>query len=404
MLSSSSVFLILLGVFVAFCMFSHVKRRYTEGFEEAEAKNDDNIELDLAASHAQTFDRPDYMEFKGQTNPRKIKPTTQPTFMRIKEKVKEAFTGSSLGDWAMSTVREGIQLNHQCVGPDGITRQSAYGCCADGTPFAYEGGGNCKQTNPCSFGLCPNSTECKTDAAGSNCGKNASLGTQNPTLAGSTPTPTTSGATPTPTSGGATPTPTSGGATPTPTSGGTMSPSPYPTNLPQSCVGSIYGCCPDNKTIKNADGSNCYANGLANDETYGLTPSYPGSMGPGLLSYNTNTVLIPPPVGYSTVDGSLDPTEQSSPTETASAEAAAAEAAAAEAAATEAPPVQNCSPMVTQGPTPMSFSCPAAPPCPACARCPEPSFECKKVTNYKAVENQRFLPQAVLTDFSSFGM
>ena len=44
--------------------------------------------------------------------------------------------------------------------------------------------------------------------------------------------------------------------------------------------------------------------------------------------------------------------------------------------------------------------CPA---CPPCARCPEPSFECKKVPNYSAINNE-YLPQPVLNDFSTFGM
>ena len=43
------------------------------------------------------------------------------------------------------------------------------------------------------------------------------------------------------------------------------------------------------------------------------------------------------------------------------------------------------------------------PPCPPCGRCPEPSFECKKVPNYNAV-NDGSLPMPVLNDFSSFGM
>jgi len=43
------------------------------------------------------------------------------------------------------------------------------------------------------------------------------------------------------------------------------------------------------------------------------------------------------------------------------------------------------------------------PPCPACARCPEPSFECKKVPNYNAI-NSDYLPAPVLNDFSQFGM
>lgn len=42
-------------------------------------------------------------------------------------------------------------------------------------------------------------------------------------------------------------------------------------------------------------------------------------------------------------------------------------------------------------------------PCPACARCPEPSFECKKVPNYNA-QNNDYLPVPVLSNFSGFGM
>lgn len=42
-------------------------------------------------------------------------------------------------------------------------------------------------------------------------------------------------------------------------------------------------------------------------------------------------------------------------------------------------------------------------PCPPCGRCPEPSFECKKVPNYKAV-SPSFLPKPILTDFSQFGL
>ena len=55
---------------------------------------------------------------------------------------------------------------------------------------------------------------------------------------------------------------------------------------------------------------------------------------------------------------------------------------------------------------PSSKSCPRqekCPPCPACARCPEQSFECKKVPNYNAINND-YLPQPVLSDFSQFGM
>jgi len=43
------------------------------------------------------------------------------------------------------------------------------------------------------------------------------------------------------------------------------------------------------------------------------------------------------------------------------------------------------------------------PPCPPCARCPEPAFDCKKVPNFNA-GSAPYLPQPVLSDFSTFGM
>jgi len=43
------------------------------------------------------------------------------------------------------------------------------------------------------------------------------------------------------------------------------------------------------------------------------------------------------------------------------------------------------------------------PPCPPCARCPEPAFDCKKVPNY-AANNDQYLPIPILSDFSQFGM
>ena len=54
----------------------------------------------------------------------------------------------------------------------------------------------------------------------------------------------------------------------------------------------------------------------------------------------------------------------------------------------------------TKAPQQSSSTCP---PCPACARCPEPAFDCKKVPNYKSMDNQ-YLPFPVLNDFTSFGM
>ena len=41
--------------------------------------------------------------------------------------------------------------------------------------------------------------------------------------------------------------------------------------------------------------------------------------------------------------------------------------------------------------------------CPPCGRCPEPSFECKKVPNYNAINNA-YLPIPVLNSFAGFGM
>ena len=61
------------------------------------------------------------------------------------------------------------------------------------------------------------------------------------------------------------------------------------------------------------------------------------------------------------------------------------------------PPVCPACPAST---VPRQEPCPA---CPACARCPEPSFECKKVPNYNAINND-YLPAPVLSDFSQFGM
>lgn len=54
---------------------------------------------------------------------------------------------------------------------------------------------------------------------------------------------------------------------------------------------------------------------------------------------------------------------------------------------------------------PATASCPRqepCPPCPPCGRCPEPSFECKKVPNYNAINNQ-YLPSPFVNSFASFG-
>ena len=63
------------------------------------------------------------------------------------------------------------------------------------------------------------------------------------------------------------------------------------------------------------------------------------------------------------------------------------------------PPVCPACPAVVACPTDNK----KCPPCPPCARCPEPAFECKKVPNYSG-QNDSYLPQPVMSDFSQFGL
>ena len=63
------------------------------------------------------------------------------------------------------------------------------------------------------------------------------------------------------------------------------------------------------------------------------------------------------------------------------------------------PPVCPACPAVTTCPSEQK----KCPPCPPCARCPEPAFECKKVPNYSG-QNDSYLPQPVMSDFSQFGL
>jgi hypothetical protein len=68
------------------------------------------------------------------------------------------------------------------------------------------------------------------------------------------------------------------------------------------------------------------------------------------------------------------------------------------------PPVcPKCPDPIVNCPGNDKFDAAKCPPCPPCARCPEPAFECKKVPNYNAF-NQNYMPVPVLNDFSSFGM
>ena len=54
---------------------------------------------------------------------------------------------------------------------------------------------------------------------------------------------------------------------------------------------------------------------------------------------------------------------------------------------------------------PSSDACPRdkpCPPCPPCARCPESPFDCVKVPNYSAIDEEQ-LPRPILNNFSQFG-
>lgn len=68
------------------------------------------------------------------------------------------------------------------------------------------------------------------------------------------------------------------------------------------------------------------------------------------------------------------------------------------------PPVcPKCPDPIVQSSDSDNFDTTKCPPCPPCARCPEPAFDCKKVPNYSAF-NQDFMPVPVLNSFSTFGM
>jgi hypothetical protein len=160
------------------------------------------------------------------------------------------------------------------------------------------------------------------------------------------------------------------------------------------CVGTQYGCCPDNVTARNVNGSNCAV--------------YP----PPLPHPTTNTVFIPPPRShchthnkpeYSKTDTSTK--KDDIKTDTSNTDKSQV-------------PVQNTNNVPkpnyfssllgssNEETVPSTASCPPIPPpppCPPCGRCPEPSFDCKKVPNY-ASTNSEYLPSPVLSDFSQFGM
>lgn len=306
-LSSSSVFLILLGIFILFCLFSHVKSRYIEGFDEDNEESidydDEDVPINTEATlesemiKNNTLPSPDFEHRIGQKDPR-LRSNTLPSFMNTTQPSKvEAFenntpTATSLSPTLTSSSTTAAKTSSPTAK---LVSEATYGSNLNVKNYLS------------SFGTII-----------SNLSSTGSL-----TSVGSS----------------------------------ASSASMYPTPLPQSCARSMYGCCPDAMTVKNADGSNCFANSTAISQTTRPMTSDPTNMQPGVSGLNTNTVLIPPPVGNSAI----------------------------------------------------SNVCPPPPECPACARCPEPAYDCKKVPNYNAQqeeanETERFLPQPVLSDFSSFGM
>jgi len=391
--SSSTVFLILLGVFVTFCLFTHVKSRYAEGLTEGEGDEAGISSGDIQLEHQIINDsiaRPDYEDSDCFYDPKdpKTKNCKEPFFMREAANKVEGFSNN---DPAM------------CSGG-----KSAYGCCPiDNSPMSDNVGTNCKynintkerdfttgsgvpatgnnfqcSTTKSIYGCCPGDRKPMTDITGSNCfggntgGRGMTGGTGNTGGTGMTGGTGNTGGTGmtggTGNTGGLSPStnlscPNQMGAASTSNastnnslssigamisnfSAGT---STYPSKLPQSCAGTIYGCCPDAVTARNADGSSCPASSAAQAQTSGLTAVQANDMQSGIMAANTNTVLIPPPVGNVAAN---------------------------------------------------ACACPAPPPCPACARCPEPAFDCKKVPNYSRSDNERILPQPVLNDFSTFGI
>jgi len=327
-LSPITVFLVLLGIFVAFCTFSHVKSRLKEAMTEQadeaaaeEEEEEDEEERGVEKCMSATGPVRSIFGCCADGTPKSD----------VEGKNCAAVVSCNFGTCDNSKVCKVDQLGSNCDSPSGKEFtcagvqgpvRSMFGCCTDGSPMTDAAGTNCKAVVECNYGTCPNSSTCKVDSMGSNC-------------------------------------------------------SVYPPPLPQTCTTSVYGCCPDGTTTKNADGSNCYPSSTSTTTVTELnskpppTPVQPTDMYPGVTPYNTNTVLIPPPVGFTAKDSVKDS-------------------------------VKETAKEVAKETTTMS--CPKPPPCPACDRCPEPEFDCKKVPNYERPDNERFVPQAVLTDFSSFGM
>ena len=308
--NQTTVFLVLFGLLLAFCLACNVKSKFTEAMTEASSTVADS---DASQNLGAVGDLPEERVFDTNAYPdnrQRVKRTTGPEHMARDQKVAfEAMTtmtntyGSCTDNAAVyKTDASGSNCYGYCP-----TNKDVYKIDASGTN-CVAAGQNCAA---CSYGMCTDGTTCKSDAAGTNC-------------------------------------------------------SQYPPPLPKTCATSTYGCCPDNQTSKNETGSNCNCPAVVQ----------PTEMAAGIIPFNTSTVFIPPPAGV-----------PSSP-----------------APAPGPAPAPAPGPAPGPAPSSTSCSCPEPEPCPACARCPEAAFQCKKVPNYERTDNERYVPQAILTDFSSFGM
>ena len=357
--SPSTVFVILLGIFVAFCTFSHVKRRYTEGMAQMEPVEIKRTTLNEPA--LPTMDTPDFEERIGHQDPRK-KMNSIPPHMLPGNRVRnvEALTerkeiiGSDLGATGLilgETNQRGpttsASVINQATLSDPPSRKEEKEMKKEMKKEEKEMKKEMKKEEK------KQKEKEKVKEINKAVEKSAAISENNDGWWGDDnwwggdddwgskgwfdDSTYENG----------------GGYKEMESASKATTTSSYPPPLPQTCASSMYGCCPDGMTRRNIDGGNCTASKQANSQTSTLQPVQAMDMYPGVAASNTSTVLIPPPVGIATNAGAV---------------------------------------------------CPEAPPCPACERCPEPAFDCKKVVNYDSVNNERFLPQAILSDFSSFGM
>ena len=180
------------------------------------------------------------------------------------------------------------------IRPIGGCAGTQYGCCPDNVTARNYSGSNCPVPSPtptsCStstYGCCPDNVTAK-NKDGSNCssyppgpigpagptGPTGPMGPTGPTGPTGPATGATSSCPQVPALGQ------TGQAIAQAIAGQVGLPKPAP--APMSCAASTYGCCPDNYTVKNADGSSC-------------APVQNNSQLNDLPAYNTSTVFLSGP-------------------------------------------------------------------------------------------------------------